>query len=155
MTPVELIDGRGGRGRVRSKFIQPRESLALCKSFNTLHPILPFTVNTYIMYICTYCILQTSLTRIMKLEGQGHRWILKGLCNEMNYFLMVLKIKSVLPANESLRRTSLHLSLSAKSCFYLPALTVGIFKGRIEAHKPFELPPVMLGCGGGFWCCFR
>jgi hypothetical protein len=52
------------------------------------------------------------------------------------------------PANESPRRTSLHLSLSAKSTFYLPALTVGSFKGRIEAHKHFELPPVSLGSKG-------
>ncbi len=35
-SPVELTDGRGGRGWWRSQIIRPRESLVLYKSFNTL-----------------------------------------------------------------------------------------------------------------------
>jgi hypothetical protein len=64
----------------------------------------------------------------------------------MNNFFDGPKIKSVLPANESFRRTSLHLSLSAKSSFYLPALTVGIFKGTLWVAA--SLVGVWRGSGG-------
>ncbi len=36
MSPIELNDRKGGGGCIRSLIIRPRESLVLCKSFNTL-----------------------------------------------------------------------------------------------------------------------
>jgi hypothetical protein len=36
VSPVELTDGRGGRGRRRSQIIRWRESMVLYKSINTV-----------------------------------------------------------------------------------------------------------------------
>ncbi len=42
VSPVQLTDGTGGRGRARSQIICPRASLVLCKTFKTLCVLFSF-----------------------------------------------------------------------------------------------------------------
>ncbi len=68
-SPAELTDGWGGRGWERSQIIRQRESLVLCKSFNTLwlfsSSAIPFWSE------CRLCNVQMTKKRFLAMNNSN------------------------------------------------------------------------------------